>query len=136
MTENTASGEFAELLEAARTARNHAYAPHSHYPVGAAVRTGDGRIFSGCNVENASHGLTSCAERNAVFAAVAAGAAIIRAVVVVTENGGSPCGACRQVLAEFAPKDPDKLKIFCANARGKIILETTIAELLPFAFQL
>ena len=89
-----------KLIEAAIAARLQAYAPYSGFFVGAAVLAG-GRIFSGCNVENASYGLTCCAERTAVFAAVAAGAKEFAAIAIVTSNGGSPCGACRQVLREF-----------------------------------
>ena len=116
--------------------RANAYAPYSNYAVGAAVQTADGRLFGGCNVENASYGLTCCAERNAVFAAIAAGAREIDAVAVVTKDGGSPCGACRQVLAEFAPKNGDPLRVSLLNESGEIVTETTIRELLPLAFTL
>jgi cytidine deaminase len=92
------------LVEAANRARDHAHAPYSNYRVGAALVTGDGRIFAGCNVENASYGVTLCAERNAVAQMVAAGARDIAALVVVTQGPepGNPCGVCRQTLAEFA----------------------------------
>ena len=97
----------ATLLQKARAAMKYAYAPYSNFPVGAAVLLSDGRIFTGCNVENASYGLTICAERNAVFAAVAASSKkpVIMAVAVVNKRGipCSPCGACRQVIAEFGP---------------------------------
>ncbi len=92
-----------ELVSAARAAREKAYAPYSRYQVGAAVQTVEGRVFTGCNIENASYGLSICAERTAIFAAVAAGAREITAVALVTADGGTPCGACRQVLAEFLP---------------------------------
>src|SRR5271163_5197603 len=96
-----------KLLKRARAAMKSAYAPYSKFPVGAAILLKDGRIFTGCNVENSSYGLTICAERNAVFAAVAASARKpeIVAVAVVNHRGVpcSPCGACRQVLAEFGP---------------------------------
>ncbi len=90
-----------ELVQLAAKARKLAYAPYSHYKVGAAILANDGRVFTGCNVENASFGLTCCAERTAVFSAVAAGAKKFAAIAIVTSNGGSPCGACRQVLREF-----------------------------------
>src|SRR5271170_2476737 len=96
------------LLKQARVAMKNAYAPYSNFQVGAAVLLDDGRVFTGCNVENASYGLTICAERNAVFAAVAGSARKpeILAVAVVNHRGVpcSPCGACRQVLAEFGPR--------------------------------
>lgn len=125
----------AELVEAARNARQQAYAPYSRYAVGAAVRTADGRVFAGCNVENASYGLSLCAERVAVFAAVAAGVRSLHAVAVVTADAGTPCGACRQVLAEFAPPDGTPLVVLLADAAGQV-RETSLADLFPEAFRL
>ena len=121
-----------ELRAAARAAREHAYAPYSHFTVGAAVQTADGRRFSGANVENASYGLTICAERAAVFAAVAAGAKRITAVAVSGPDGTTtpPCGACRQVLAEFGAAD---VPLSYARADGGWT-DTTLGELLPAAF--
>ena len=95
--------EIAELVDRARAARENAYAPYSTYRVGAAVLTASGAVFTGCNVENASYGLTVCAERVAICTAVAAGQREFLTLAVVTSNGGAPCGVCRQVLVEFAP---------------------------------
>ena len=122
-----------ELLAAARAARRHAYAPYSGYAVGAAVYCEDGRIYTGANVENASYGLTVCAERVAIFRAVSEGARRIRALAVVTPDGGTPCGACRQVLAEFAEED---LIVWCASEEVADVQEYCFSELLPHAFSL
>lgn len=120
------------LVEAAAAARARAYAPYSGYAVGAAVRAADGRVFAGCNVENASYGLTCCAERVAVFAAVAAGARRVEAVAVVAEGAPPhPCGACRQVLAEFA-EDGAPVLVW----DGRRLERTTLGALLPRAFRL
>lgn len=117
------------LLAAARAARKRAYVPYSHFAVGAALLATDGTIYSGCNVENASYGLTICAERNAVAHAVSMGARDYAAVAVVTENGVTPCGACRQVLAEFNPK----MWVIVADSgdRRRVF---RLDELLPTAF--
>lgn len=122
-----------QLLAAAREARHHAYAPYSGYAVGAAVYCEDGRIFAGANVENASYGLTVCAERVAVFRAVNEGARRICALAVVTQDGGAPCGACRQVLAEFADEE---LVVWCASEEEADVQEYRLHELLPHAFSL
>lgn len=118
------------LLEAARTVQRHAYAPYSGYRVGAALETMDGQSFVGCNVESASYGLTICAERSALVAAVAAGHRRFRRIVVVSDSDppASPCGACRQMLAEFGLD----LRV---DAIGPGQAQTwTLAELLPDAF--
>ena len=118
------------LAAAARAAQAEAYAPYSHYRVGAALETEDGRVFTGCNVENASYGLTVCAERNAIAAAVCAGAHRFRRIVVTTDSDppASPCGACRQVLAEFGA---DLEVVSVGPART---LRWRLEELLPSAF--
>ena len=118
------------LVSAARAAQQQAYAPYSRFRVGAALEGEDGRIFAGCNVENASYGLTICAERAAVCTAVASGARGFRRAVVVTDSDppAAPCGACRQVLAEFGPR-------LTVTAVGPTATLTwTMAELLPAAF--
>jgi cytidine deaminase len=119
---------WSELLEAAWRVRNHAHAPYSSFAVGAALLAEDGRIFSGCNVENLSYGLTMCAERVAIGAAVAAGARSFLGVAVVADTAVpvSPCGACRQVLAEFAVP-----LVLMANRRER--LEWRLDDLLPRA---
>ncbi len=128
---NLAPATVQRLVAQARQARTHAYAPYSRFAVGAAVLAADGRIFSGCNVENASFGLTICAERNAVAAAVCAGQRPL-AVAVVTEKGGvAPCGACRQVLAEFSPDMP----VILATEEGDGFELFPLGQLLPALFR-
>lgn len=117
------------LIQAAIEARQQAYAPYSHYAVGAALLAENGRFYTGCNVENVSYGLTICAERTAVVKMVSEGVRQIEAIVVCTENAGSPCGACRQVLAEFAGDVPVWLVDKHGNGR-----ETTLFTLLPDHF--
>jgi cytidine deaminase len=131
MTGAPSPAALAELTALAWRVRDHAYAPASHFRVGAAVLAADGRTFAGCNVENASYGLTICAERAAVFAAIAAGATAIDAVVVVTDMPvpARPCGACRQVLAEFG----GDMTVVLANLAGARE-RTTLAALLPEPF--
>jgi cytidine deaminase len=121
-----------ELVALAAQARRHAYAPYSHFAVGAALLAKSGRVYTGANVENASYGLSVCAERVAVWKAVAEGERAFTTIAVVTENGVSPCGACRQVLAEFAG-DPQSLRLIVADAQGRR-RTYTLAELLPEAF--
>ena len=120
-----------DVIAAARRAADAAWCPYSRFAVGAALLTSSGRVFTGCNVENASSGLTICAERNAVFQAVAAGERSFQQLVVYTPTSQptSPCGACRQVLAEFAPTLP----VVCV-CDGPDWLETSLGELLPHAF--
>jgi len=119
-----------ELIRAALDARRWAYAPYSKYPVGAALLTASGQIFSGVNVENAAYPTTICAERVAVFKAVSEGERDFAAIAVATENGGSPCGSCRQVLAEFGLD----IVVLIADGKGELVDETTVAELIPAAF--
>jgi cytidine deaminase len=119
------------LIQAALEARARAHAPYSKFHVGAAVRTAAGDIFAGCNVENASYGLTICAERAAVCAAVAAGHKQLTAVAVVTSGGYAPCGACRQVLAEFGPT----MDVILVDADDPSrVRTTTLDKLLPDSF--
>ncbi len=124
------------LIAAAQKAAEHAYSPYSHYRVGAALLAADGTISTGCNVENASYGLTICAERAAVFKAVGEGARKFKALALVAgthEQPGTPCGACRQVLAEFC--DPDML-VICAALDGTVTVCTTLGQLLPHGFSI
>jgi cytidine deaminase len=122
--------EKQSLIDLANTARQHAYVLYSHYAVGAALRTKNGRIFTGVNVENAAYPQTMCAERVAIFKAVSEGEKDFEIISVVTDNGGSPCGGCRQVMAEFGL---DTI-VLMADGSGKLVKETTVKELLPEAF--
>jgi cytidine deaminase len=121
-----------ELIREASKARTRAYAPYSKFAVGAALLTSTGKIFAGCNVENVSLGLTICAERAALAAAIAQGCRDFEAIAVVTDSNrpAFPCGACRQVLAEFNPK----MKVVAANAAGEIE-RSSLNELLPVPTQ-
>ena len=121
------------LVDAAIKARLNAYAPYSNYLVGAALLMSDGRIVTGCNVENASYGLSMCAERSAVFAAVGVGSRTIHACVVVTADGGTPCGACRQVLSEFHDDD-HPMQIIAVTLDGAITMNNWLRDLLPSGF--
>ncbi|MFF2754278.1 cytidine deaminase [Psychrobacillus sp. NPDC058041] len=120
------------LMESSKTAREKAYVPYSKFPVGAALLTTDGEVIHGCNIENASFGLTNCAERTAIFKAVSEGKNKFAAIAVVADTEGpvSPCGACRQVLAEFCDGN---MPVYLTNLKGNV-LETTVSELLPGAF--
>jgi cytidine deaminase len=130
----SASKQNARLLRSARKAMTHAYAPYSQFRVGAALLTSKGKVFTGCNVENASYGLSNCAERTAIFSAIAkSGPGLsIRAIAVVNDQGVpcSPCGACRQVIYEFGPD----ATVFFQSSKGW--KESHITELLPEGFRL
>jgi cytidine deaminase len=118
------------LIETAIHVRDWAYAPYSHYAVGAALLTASGKIYDGVNIENAAFPTTICAERVAIFKAVSEGEREFAAIVIATENGGSPCGSCRQVLAEFGLMTD----VIVVDATGKIHMEDTVEGLLPGAF--
>ncbi len=117
------------LIEQAKQAREGAYAPYSHFPVGAALLTRSGKVFTGANVENASYGLTVCAERVAVFKAVTAGEREFQAIAIASSTGASPCGACRQVLAEFGLD----IRVISVDMDERV-REWTLEELLPASF--
>ncbi|MFO7632026.1 MAG: cytidine deaminase [Caldilinea sp.] len=118
-----------ELVQMALEARKRAYTPYSDYPVGAAVLTDDGVVIPGCNVENAAYPSTICAERVALTAAVAQGKRRFTAIAVATRNGGSPCGACRQVMLELGPD----MDVYIADENGAY-RKTTVRDLLPDGF--
>lgn len=122
--------EIQKLMDCAIKARENAYSPYSHFAVGAALLCEDGTLYEGCNIENASYGLTNCAERTAIFKAVSEGHIKFKALAVVADTEGpcAPCGACRQVMAEF--KIP---LVIMGNLMGNIKI-VTIEELLPFSF--
>ena len=123
--------DWSQLIEAAWQAREYAHAPYSGFQVGAAVETADGRIYGGCNIENVSYGLTNCAERTAMFQAIANGAKkLVRmAVCADTPEPVAPCGACRQVMVELGPQ----MELLLINKAGKQIY-TTVEELMPYCF--
>ncbi len=118
------------LIQRALQMRAKAYAPYSRYAVGAALVSGSGAVYAGANVENAAYPLSMCAERAAVFAMVAAGEREVQAIALATENGGSPCGACRQVLSEFGPR----ALVLVVDGQGEVVLEATLDQLLPHSF--
>ncbi|WP_088070231.1 cytidine deaminase [Gottfriedia luciferensis] len=122
------------LINEALNVRENAYAPYSKFKVGAAILLNNQKVYTGCNVENASYGLTNCAERTAIFSAVANGngSAKIEAIAIVGDTEGpiSPCGACRQVIAEFSDENT---KVYLTNLKGDVA-ETTVKELLPGSF--
>ncbi len=130
--------EETALLDAAQAARENSYSPYSKFKVGAAVLTEDGRIFTGTNIENASYGLTVCAERNAMFAAVGAGQRRLRALALITQKlpgmaFNSPCGACRQVMSEFMPPNTPILIAVLDNNK-RTVYRKQLRELMPFPF--
>ena len=118
------------LVDTAVAQLANSYSPYSHYPVAAALVTKSGKVYTGVNIENAAYPVTICAERVAVFKAVSEGEKEFSAISVVTENGGTPCGSCRQVLSEFGLDT----KVYIANRQGEIVMETTVGGLLPGAF--
>ncbi len=118
------------LIAAAKIAAEHAYIPYSKYRVGAALLTQDGRVFTGCNIENAAYPATICAERVALVKAVSEGVREFAALVVITRDGGSPCGICRQMLYEFAPD----LRVLLVDDDENIIYDGTLRQLLPLGF--
>lgn len=122
--------ELQALIDLANEARKRAYAPYSKYQVGAALRTKSGKIYTGVNVENAAYPQTMCAERVAIFKAVSEGEMEFEVIAVVTDNGGSPCGGCRQVMAEFGLKTI----ILIADGAGRLQKQMSVKELLPEAF--
>jgi cytidine deaminase len=119
-----------ELISAAKGAQASAYAPYSKYRVGAALLTTSGKVYLGANVENAAYPDSICAERVAIFKAVTEGERTFQAIAVVTKDGGTPCGSCRQVLAEFALE----AQVLIANENQVLVREATVSELLPGAF--
>jgi cytidine deaminase len=122
-----------DLLSAATKARGLGYAPYSRYQVGAAVRSGDGRVWTGANVENVSYGLSLCAERSAIAKMVNDGVTDLAAIAVVTRDGGTPCGMCLQTMLEFSA-DPSNVKVVCATESGEK-QEFMLEELIPHGFR-
>jgi cytidine deaminase len=120
-----------DLIQRAMQVRARAYAPYSGYPVGAALLGRSGRVYEGVNVENAAYPTSMCAERSAIFHAVTSGEREFEAIAVVTPNGGSPCGACRQVLSEFGLD----LVVYIADGEGRLVSQMTVGNLLPLAFR-
>jgi len=124
--------DIEQLIEEAKEARKQAYVPYSDFAVGAALLTENGKVYRGCNIENAAYSMTNCAERTALFKAVSEGEKSFKLLAVVADMDRpcSPCGACRQVISEFCPPD---MKVVLTNLKGDL-LETTVKELLPGAF--
>ena len=122
--------DYKQLIVLANEARRRAYAPYSNYAVGAALRTKTGRVYTGVNIENAAYPTGICAERVAVFKAVSEGEREFEVIAVVTDNGGSPCGSCRQVLSEFGLET----LVLIADGKGQLLQVLSVGELLPEAF--
>lgn len=124
------NGTYQALVQQAIQSSQNAYIPYSNYRVGAALQTSDGTVFGGCNVENAAYPATICAERTALVKAVSEGYRDFSAIAVVTRDGGSPCGTCRQMLFEFAPH----LTVILADLDGKVYQQLSLSELLAYGF--
>jgi cytidine deaminase len=118
------------LIQAAIVASQHAYIPYSRYPVGAALVAADGRVFTGCNIENASYPAGICAERTALVKAISEGARAFSRIIVATSNGGSPCGICRQMMYEFAPD----MEVVLVDMTGQVHHRLPLRDLLPLGF--
>jgi cytidine deaminase len=129
MTDSPKTLHWDHLLQAAIEAREKSYSPYSHYKVGAALLTTSGKIYTGCNIENAAYTPSNCAERTAIFKAVSEGEREFAAIAVVTGNGGAPCGVCRQVMREFAPN----LTVIIGDTQGDYQV-VTLNDLLPSSF--
>ena len=129
LTNDSAVNQWDGLFKQALIARELAYAPYSGYKVGAALLTTDGKIYRGCNVENAAYGPTMCAERVAIFKAISEGTTEFIAIAVVTANSGMPCGVCRQVMREFAPE----LTVIVGSTAGDYSV-LSLTDLLPYSF--
>jgi cytidine deaminase len=127
---STPPSDVTALIQAAISTAHHAYVPYSHYAVGAALRALDGSIYTGCNVENAAYPACICAERTALVKAVSEGRRQFDVIAVVTRNGGSPCGTCRQMLFEFAPD----LQVVIADLDGQVHAQHRLHELLLLGF--
>ena len=138
MSKTLTKEEEKMLLDAAQTVREHSYSPYSKFKVGAAVLTRDGEIFTGTNIDNASYGLTVCAERNAIFAAVSADKRRFRALALITQKlpglaFNSPCGACRQVMSEFMAPDTPVL-VAVLDGTKRIVYRKKLRDFMPFPF--
>lgn len=119
-----------DLIDLAIKARAFSYSPYSHYAVGAALLTSSGKVYTGANIENSAYPASICAERVAIFKAVSEGEREFTAITIATENGGSPCGSCRQVLSEFSLN----MRVIVVDSSGRIFIDTDVDGLLPHAF--